>query len=755
MRRLWHWIKVLLLAGFVGGLGAGGYVAYMLTRDLPSLEAFENLRLSAISVLYDREGNAIATKASEEDGRAVSRRLIRLSDVSPAAVSAVVFSEDKRFFEHYGVDWIRLLGGLYYTFRGDLQGGSTITTQVVKNTLLRDIALERKGVSGLERKLKEFPLAIELERRYSKQDILEVYLNVINWGGNATGIWAAANAYFGKDPSRLSLAEGAYLATLIPGPNSRYLDLKATRARMKTLLEAMAAEGWISQAEAEAAWKEPLVPHGWEARYDGEGNLTSAKLVDPEARKLEELQVQGEPYFVLAVQNYIREKLGKSIPLSEGGLKIYTTLDPRMQRIAERAVAGGRYPVGSQAALVALNPDTGEVYALVGARPGTTGEFNRATQTLRSPGSAIKPFVYGTAIEAGWTQTTTVLDAPVSFRDPSQPGGMWRPKNFSGTFLNASITIRYALDQSLNIPAIRTAEAIGVQRVGEKLRAAGFCVGRVDPRTKQCTFEPNLSNAIGGGVGISPLGMAAAYAAFVNGGYRIEPVLVRRIEDAQGKVLFEAKPQRTLLFSPQVAAIVWDMLKGYVYDLGPRSLAKSAAIPGRVVGGKTGTSNDEVDLWFAGASPGLVAALWVGRDDNKPQRWRNGSAPSSSVVNPPIWAAFMEEALRGRPAGDFPRPPGLVAGKYDLFSGAPSEQGKTMLFIGPSTRPQEQGQQGVGSREPTFVVPNTSSGGSFSPSGQTIAIDSATNCLAGPDTPPERVLYLQVPPSRVSRYQCG
>ncbi|WP_170159630.1 transglycosylase domain-containing protein [Calidithermus terrae] len=746
-----------MLAGLVGGLGAGGYLAYVLTRDLPSLEAFENLRLSAISVLYDRDGNAIATKASEEDGRAVSRTLIRLSDVSPAAVSAVVFSEDKRFFEHYGVDWIRLIGGLYYTFRGDLQGGSTITTQVVKNTLLRDIALERKGITGLERKLKEFPLAIELERRYSKQDILEVYFNVINWGGNATGIWAAANAYFGKDPSRLTLAEGAYLATLIPGPNSRYLDLEGSRARMKALLDAMVADNWISPAEAEAAWKEPLVPLGWQAKYDGKGNLLSAKLVDPEARKLEELQVQGEPYFVLAVQNYIRERLGNRIPLGEGGLKIYTTLDPRMQRIAERAVANGRYPVNAQAALAALNPETGEVYALVGARPGTPGEFNRATQTLRSPGSAIKPFVYGTAIEAGWTQTTTVLDAPVSFPDPSRPGGVWRPKNFSGTFLNASVTLRYALDMSLNIPAIRTAEAIGVQRVGEKLRAAGFCVGRVDPKTKRCNFEPNLSNAIGGGVGISPLGLAAAYAAFVNGGYRIEPVLVRRIENAQGKVLFEAKPERTLLFSPQVAYIVWDMLKGYVYDYDantrPRGLAISARVPGRVVGGKTGTSNDEVDLWFAGASPGLVAALWVGRDDNKPQRWRDGSAPSSSFVNPPVWAAFMEEALRGRPAGDFPQPSGLVASRHDVFSGAPSERGKTLLFIGRGTRPQEQGQQGA--QQAAFVVPNTSSGGTFSTSGQTIAIDAATNCLAAPDTPPERVRYLQVPPSRVSSYQCG
>ena len=725
LRRLMRAAGMLFLAALLGGILAGGYLFYSWTRDLPTLEAFENLRLTATSTLFARDGTPIATIASVEDGRAVNRTLVRLSDVSPAAVSAVVFSEDKRFYQHYGVDPVRLVGALYYIVRGDLQGGSTITTQVVKQTLLRELA----GQRALERKLKEFPLALELERRYSKQEILEMYLNVVPWGGNAQGIQAAAEAYFGKDPAALTLAEGVYLAQLIPGPNPRYFDLKGSRARMKRQLEDMVAEGWISRAEADAAWKQPIVPSGWQAKYDPQGNLLSAKLVDPSARVLPELLKNYAPHFVLAVRAELEKRFGKEKLYGEGGLQVYTSLDLKMQQAAERAVTGARLPINAQLALAALDPETGQVLAMVGERPGTEGQFNRATQAWRSPGSAIKPFVYGTALENGWTQATTVPDAPVEFRDPSQPGGVWRPKNFSGRFLNRPVTIRYALDQSLNLPAIRTADAVGVWRVGEKLKAAGF----------RLAGSPSLANAIGGGAEITPAGLAGAYAAFVNGGYRVEPKLITRVEDASGRVIYEPQDNRTRLFTPQVAYLVWDMLKGYVYDLGERSLAP-VAIPGRVVGGKTGTTNDATDLWFAGASRGLVATLWIGRDDHKPQRLPNGREPSSSLVNPPIWRAFMEEALRGRPGGDFPQPSGLVTGRIDLVSGNPSSSGIPVLFV----------QRPGPAREDTA----TSSPPALPSASQTVALDRLTGCLAGPDTPPERMIYRQVAPERVDSYRC-
>jgi penicillin-binding protein 1A len=662
-----RWLRLFalfLLALFLGAGLALGYVAYAFTRDLPDLSQLDRLRLTATSTLYARDGSLLAQIASVEEGRAIHRGLVRLSQVSPAAVAAIVFSEDRRYFQHYGVDFLRLFGALYAVLKGDLQGGSTISTQVLKNTLLKDLAQERT----LERKIKEWILALELERRYTKEEILEMYLNVIPWGGNAVGIAGAAEAYFGKDPGGLSLAEGLYLASLIPAPNARYGDLKGVRERMRRLLDEMVAEGWVSREVAEAAWREPLEPSGWRARYDEGGNLLEARLVDPEARLVRSISPKMASHFVLEVRRFLEARFGKEKVYGEGGLKVYTTLDPAMQRAAEAAAQRARLPEGAELALVGLDPETGEVLALVGGIRRENDQYNRATRALRNPGSAVKPFVYATALEAGWTQATLVPDRPLEFPDPSQPGGVWRPKNFSGTFLNRSITLRYALDLSLNLPAIYTAHQVGVEKVAEKLAQAGFAVR-----------YPTLAIAIGG-ASITPMDLAAAYAAFVNGGYRVAPIFVARVEDARGEVLYRATPERRLLFDPLVAYQGWDLLKGYVYDLGEKGLAKGARIPGRVVGGKTGTTNEARDLWFAGVTWGLSAVVWVGRDDNRPLRM-GGREPSSSVVNPPIWRDFVAEALRGRPGQDFPPPPGLVRARVDLLSGYPSAGGVEMVFL--------------------------------------------------------------------------
>ena len=661
-----RWLRFLALLVLALLLGVGlalGYIAYAYTRGLPDLSQLDRLRLTATSTLFARDGSLLAQLASVEEGRAIHRGLVRLSQVSPAALAALVFSEDRRYFQHYGVDFLRLFGALYAVLRGDLQGGSTITTQVIKNTLLKDLAQERT----LERKVKEWALALELERRYTKEEILEMYLNVVPWGGNAVGLGGAAEAYFGKDPGALTLAEGLYLASLVPAPNARYGDLKGVRERMRRLLEEMVAEGWVSREVAEAAWREPLAPRGWRVRYDGEGNLLEAELADPEARLVRPLDPRMAPHFVLEVRRFLEARFGKEKVYGEGGLRVYTTLDPAMQRAAEAAVSRARLPEGADLALVALDPETGEVLALVGGVRREGDEYNRATRALRNPGSAVKPFVYATAFEAGWTQATLVPDRSLEFPDPSQPGGIWRPKNFSGTFLNQSVTVRYALDLSLNLPAVYTAHQVGVERVAEKLAQAGFAVR-----------YPTLAIAIGG-ASVTPIDLAAAYAAFVNGGYRVAPIFVERVEDARGQVLYRATPERRRLFDPLVAYQGWDLLKGYVYDLGEKGLAKRARVPGRVVGGKTGTTNEARDLWFAGVTRGLSAVVWVGRDDNRPLRL-GGREPSSSVVNPPIWRDFVAEALRGRPAGDIPLPPGLVKARVDLVSGYLSPNGIEMAF---------------------------------------------------------------------------
>lgn len=735
-------MQVVLIAGFLGSIGAAGYVTWLLLRDLPSLDALDDLRFTATSTFYTRDGIPIADLASVEDGRAIARRLVQLNEVSPAAVMAVVVSEDQRFFRHYGIDFIRLLGSLYNTLLGDLQGGSTITTQVIKNTLLRDLAFERRSIRGLVRKLKEFPLAIQLERRYSKEEILEMYLNVVPWGGNAQGIWAAAQAYFGKEPSELNLAQGAYLAVLLPAPNPRYFDFPSTRRRMRVLLNNMVAEGWVSQAEAEAAWRYKLVPRGWEATFDDNGNLLSAKLVDPSARVIPERSIRLAPYFVFEVQRYLRAKIGPDRLRHQGGIRVITTLDHKMQTAAERAVTGRRLPDQSQLAMVGLEPNSGEVLAMVGARPGTEGEFNRATQAWRSPGSAIKPFTFGVALEAGWTQATTVRDSPVEYPTPQ---GIWRPRNFDGRFLDRPVSIRYAHNHSLNLPAIRTAQAIGVQRLGDKLRLAGF---------RLTNNMPVLANSIGGGAEITPLGLAAAYASFVNGGYWVEPRLVLRVEDSNGRIIYQPKAQKVRLWTPQVAFQIWDLLKGVIYDDTPglrASLAWRARIPGRIVGGKTGTTDNVVDLWFAGATRGLVATIWVGRDDNKPQRM-GGSQPSSSVVNPPIWRDFVEQALRGRPAGDFPQPSGLTLARFDLLTGNDSSTGVAALFPERQVQRIQAVARGAPA-QPSHIFrqgPAVTSTTVF----QTIALDRNTNCLASPQTPTERLIWLQVSDDQINTYQC-
>jgi len=695
-------------------------VLWRWSRDLPGLEAFESLRLTATTTLYAEDGTPIATLASVEGGRAVERRLVRLEEVSPAAVAAIVASEDRRFFRHHGIDWIRFFGALYRTLQGDLQGGSTITTQVIKNTLLKELANKRT----LERKFKEFLLALELERRYTKEEILGMYLNVAFWGGNLTGIAAASEAYFGKSPSALNLAEGAYLASLIPAPNARYRDLEGTLARSRRLIREMEKEGWITATEAALALKTPIVPRGWEAKYSPEGELIEARLVNPRAQVLPDLTAKVAPHFVLAVRKALLEKFGAERVFGQGGLRVVTTLDLGMQAAAEAAAEyaekAGLMPDGAQLAIVGLDPQTGAVRAMIGARPGTEGEFNRAIQARRSPGSAVKPFVYATALEQGWTQASPVWDREIRFPDPTQPGGVWKPKNFSGTFLNRTVTVRYALDRSLNIPAVLTAEAIGVKRLKQKLERLGF----------ETPKYPSLAMAIGA-VGASPLQMAAAYASFLNEGEMPSPYLIERVEDEKGRVLYQAAVKTTRVYDPDVAYLGWDMLKGYVYDpdpFGRKSLAWRARIPGRVVGGKTGTSNEARDLWFAGVTQGLSAVVWVGRDDNKPMRWR-GKEPSSSVINPPIWRTFVEAALSGRPAGEPAPPEGLTQVKIDLLDGVPREDGVAVYF-----------RKG---REPTLETPPN---GAF----VWVPMDPDKNCRLTEDRYWRRARWRPLPPQEAA-----
>lgn len=686
-----------------------GVVAFRWYRETPDIHQLETLRLTGSTTIYAADGTPLATLAAVSGSNYTYRTVVKLNQVSPALISAVIFSEDRNFYHDYGINPLGIVRAALHdiTHLGHgLQGASTISSQLVKQTLLAKIAETR----SFKYKFQSIVLAIELNRLFTKNEILQMYLNVIPWGGNATGIAAAAQAYFNTTPARLNLAQSLYLARLIPAPNYFYYHLREVRADMKILLDKMVQQGWITPSEAQSAWDYPLVPNGWEARYGPQGQLLFAKLVNPNARIIPPLR-NIAPRFVFAVEQELLRRFGVARVFGEGGLKVYTTLSLPMQEAAEEAARQAVHEVtpGAQLAIVALDPYTGAVRAMVGALPGTPGQFNRATQAWRSPGSAVKPFVYGTALENGWTEASLVADKPLAIPDPASPGGYYRPHNYTHTFMMRDITIRYAMDNSLNIPAIRTAMKVGLDKIAETFKRADFKVP-----------NPPVPPIAIGAVEVTPMEMAGDYAAFLNGGYRMRPYLIERVTTASGKLLYQAEPHPVRLFSPQVAYQVWSMLQGYVYDLGDHSLAYWAKIPGIIMGAKTGTSPQARDLWFCGITPGLVAVVWTGNDNYTPMRYANGGIPSSSVIPAVIWRQFMERAIVGLQAAPPPVPPGLVPARINLLTGQLSPHGALAYF--PVGQVPQAPQQVSGSLK-------------------YLPFDLRTGCPATASTPPDAIIW--------------
>lgn len=620
---------------------------------------------TATSQVFDRNGTRIGEILPYfGEGRETTNRIpVTLDQVSPAALQAIIAYEDSEFFSHYGFDLPGIAKAFYEQFFGSQgRGGSTITTQVIKNELLQEQASDR----SLERKVKEIMLAVELERRLTKPEILQRYINVFLWGGNVYGIHAAAQAYFGKNPIDLTLAEGLYLARLIPAPNARHDDdFNLTRASMRTILDRMVAEGNISQETADRAWKEKIQPTGWVVQYDDNGNVLSATQTGEQIRAQTTVSTSDAIYAQvnIAVRNELRDKYGSGL-LQQGGLKIYTTIDPQAQKAAEEASLNAEVPPGAQLAFVGIDPATGEILAMMGEKR-TAGvppeELNRALQSYRQPGSSFKPIVYATAMEvAGFTEATVLVDQQTSFKVPGQAD--YKPVNHDNTFMG-SMTIRQALNKSRNIPAIKAMEAATPDAVAARARELGYQ-----------NIEPFWSLALGS-IEVTPRQHAASFSAFANGGVKMEDHFIQRIEDANGRVLYEARPRSTKIWSPQTAYIMLDTLHGNVVDAS--AFSARAAIDGRWIAGKTGTTNDERDIWFVGMTPGMVSAVWIGFDDNSriPKEidaslTRMGDGNVNSSRQPVyIWKEFVEAALRGKPAGEYPVPEGIVFRNMDLTTG--------------------------------------------------------------------------------------
>ena len=597
------------------------------------------MELSGTTLIYDKDGNVIAEVHGSEN-----RIPVKIKDVPDIVKKAVIGAEDARFYQHHGIDLKAILRAALEDLRygAPKEGASTITQQVVKLTFL-------SPEKTLKRKIQEAYLAIQLERAFKKDEILEMYLNRSYFGEGAYGIKAAAQTYFGKDLNDLTLGESALLAGVLPAP-SRYSPLnnkELALTRRNIVLNKMLRAGFITMDQAEKAKKEPLI-------------LNPTLLADKSANKYK------YPYFVEYVIEQLTEKFG-SDRVFRGGLRVYTTLDPKIQEATEKALKDTKnFPKSKrdkngilqpQGAAVVLDPKTGEIKAIVGGREHSQlRQWNRATRTKRQPGSAFKPIIaYGPALENGMSPASVIDDHPIKY-------GNHTFANSDGKY-RGLITLRTALTSSVNTVAVQLLDKIGFAEAFKFAKKLG-----IDLNPK---LESNLGIALGGLTdGVTPLQMAAAYGAFANNGIYIEPTAILKVESSSGETLYKFEPKKRIAMKPETAFMITSMLE----DVVTRGTGTAARLD-RPVAGKTGTTDEGKDLWFVGYTPDLVTAVWVGHDRPQPiPRGFGGIYPAR------IFKAIMTEALKSVPKSDFAKPQDIVkatvCGKSGLLPGdsCPNDQ---------------------------------------------------------------------------------
>lgn len=596
--------RVLYWGAVLGVWGAIFLVVFfaVFARDLPDTSTLYNVDRQPSITYLDRNGALIAVRGTQQ---APPADLDALPDYVPAAFIAI---EDRRFYHHPGFDPIGMSRAMVSNMRAGrvVQGGSTLTQQLAKNLFL-------SPDQNLKRKVQELMLAVWLELKFSKQEILALYLNRVYFGAGAYGIEAASQRYFDKSAKQLTVGEAALLAGLLKAP-SRYSPVSESEraaARATVVLNEMVDAGVITPEQRAQAVTEPV-------------------------RVSRTLATQHAQYFIDWLDKQIRELVGE--PTED--MIVETTLDLTLQTQAERSVrrilARDRSKGVEQAALVALDGE-GRVRAMIGGNSYGDSQFNRATDARRQAGSAFKPFVYLTALESGYTPETRVNDAPIQI-------GSWSPRNYSGTFAG-EMTLANAVAQSTNTVAAGIADQVGRDNVARTARRLGI--------SSRIGLEPAMAL---GAVEVSPLEMAQAYDAFANGGRRVQAYGISRIRTPQGRIIY----QRTSRADGPVQAIT----NPYLYYLNQMmrgvmtsGTGRSAAIGGRDLAGKTGTTSDYKDAWFVGYTGGFVTAVWVGKDDNTAMRGvTGGSAPAA------IWKGFMEAALPRLNAPAIPNGPAMPEG---------------------------------------------------------------------------------------------
>ena len=626
-RRFWRlFIWVMLGWGvlFTGLLMLGLVGYFYVAAQLPLPEELERRAFRfASSQIYDREGGLLWELMDPHGGR---RTWVPLQRISRYAIAATIATEDRFFYTNVGVDPIAVVRALYYALsEGEVvSGGSTITQQLVRNVLLSP---EERAQKTLRRKLREAVLAIEVARRYPKEKILEIYLNQIYYGNLAYGIEAAAQTYFGKPAAELNLAEAALLAGLPQAPATYDPIIYPERAkkRQQIVLGLMVEAGYVTPAQALAAYQQYL-------EY-----------------KPPPVQLRA-PHFVVYVRQLLESRYGADALYHEPGLKVVTTLDPRIQAIVEeevaRQVAALRNKDVSNGAAVVLGARTGEILALVGSPDfndeRAAGQVNMALQP-RQPGSAIKPLVYLAALERGWTPATLIMDVPVEY--PDGRGGVYRPKNYDGKF-RGPVLLRAALANSLNIPAVKALEFVRIPALQEMARRLGI--------TTLTRGDHGLALALGSGE-VSLLELSGAYQAIANGGRRAPPVAILRVTDGLGRLIeVYQPPSGEAVLRPEHAYLITHILADNEART-PLFGANSPLRLSRPAAAKTGTTDDFRDSWTIGYTPDVVVGVWVGNADNRPTRGLSGLAGAA-----PIWHAIMERILADTPVHDFVRPRGVV-----------------------------------------------------------------------------------------------
>ncbi len=607
-------LRTVLFTGLILAVLVVGVSSYLIVKAYKGLPDISNLvedyNPAVPSIIYDSNGDVVDMIYRER------RELAGIDEIPVYTQNAFLAIEDKRFRKHFGIDPIRFTKAMMVNIAtmSKAQGGSTITQQLAKNAFLTH-------EKSMLRKVKEAIITLEIEKKYTKDEILNKYLNEIYFGSGAYGIKTAARIFFKKDVNKLTLAESAVLAGMPNRPNkyNPKTNLKNAVDRGHLVLKQMRKFGFIEKDEYEDAMSYEFVL---------DSDLKRGQKISPKTIVVNTESTNKEykaPDFTSIVSAELF-KMYSEEEIYEGGMKIYTTLDLKMQKLAEETFKSYSYLQNTkdmQAGMVTIDSSNGYVKSIIGGKDFTSGNFNRATMSKRQPGSAFKPFVYFTALNKGYQMNEVLEDSEVKF-------GSWEPQNYSETF-EGNMTILEGMERSVNIIAIKLLQKIGIKNVIKTAREAGI----------EAEIPDDLSAALGT-MSTSPFELAKAYLPFSNGGYSVKPIFITKIEDRYGRVIYENEIEKEKVFDTNKVALIVHMLENVVKNGSGRG-ARVKGIDGEDIaqGGKTGTTNEGRSAWFAGITPELVTVLYLGYDDNR----ATGKGFTGGGVAAPLWGGYYQNMV--------------------------------------------------------------------------------------------------------------